>query len=72
MQTEDDLIERDLVYSIVGAFYDVYNDYGYGLLENALLPRSTASFSGGGTVSNEKRNCPCFTKGSALDRIART
>ncbi len=33
MHLDDDLIERALVYSIVGAFYDVYNCYGYGLLE---------------------------------------
>jgi GxxExxY protein len=37
MQREDDLIERDLVYSIIGAFYDVYNYYGYGLLENVYV-----------------------------------
>lgn len=33
MKTRDDLVERALVHSIVGAFYDVYNYYGYGLLE---------------------------------------
>src|ERR1044072_5356725 len=37
MRTDEDLIEADLVYSIVGAFYDVYNYYGFGLLENVYV-----------------------------------
>lgn len=32
---DDDLIERDRVNSIVGAFYDVYDYFGYGLPEAA-------------------------------------
>jgi GxxExxY protein len=37
MHQNDDLIEGDLVYSIIGAFYDVYNYYGYGLLEGVYV-----------------------------------
>ena len=37
MRPGEDLIERDLVYSIVGGFYEVYNYYGYGLMENVYV-----------------------------------
>lgn len=34
MKTRTNLVQRELVSSIVGAFYEVYNYYGPGLLES--------------------------------------
>jgi GxxExxY protein len=34
MRTRQDLVEGELVGAILDAFYDVYNYYGYGLLES--------------------------------------
>jgi GxxExxY protein len=34
MTLRRELIESDLTHSIVGAFYEVYNELGYGLLES--------------------------------------
>jgi hypothetical protein len=60
MKTTDDLIERELVYSIVGAFFDVYNYYGYGLLENVYVAalrqdRRPASFRARGQIPSIRR-----------------
>jgi GxxExxY protein len=35
--TQQDLLERDLTYSIIGAFYEVYNTLGYGYLEQLYV-----------------------------------
>jgi hypothetical protein len=44
-----DLIERELCYSIVGAFFEVYNYYGCGLSESiyasALEPTAAIASS---------------------------
>lgn len=37
MKTREDLIEAERVRSIVGAFYEVYDYYGYGLLESVYV-----------------------------------
>src|SRR3954471_22542733 len=34
---QNDLIERELVHSIVGGFFEVYNYYGYGLVESVYV-----------------------------------
>jgi hypothetical protein len=39
---QNDLTERELVHSIVGGFFDVYNYYGYGLVESVSSTRSNA------------------------------
>src|SRR5436309_3566927 len=33
--TNTDLLQRDLTGKVIGAFYDVYNELGFGFLENA-------------------------------------
>lgn len=35
--TQDWLIEEKLTHSIIGAFYDVYNELGYGFLEHLYV-----------------------------------
>jgi GxxExxY protein len=44
--SEDTLLERSTTAAIIGAFYEVYNNIGYGFLENAYsmaLERELAS-----------------------------
>jgi GxxExxY protein len=35
--TQHDLIERDLTYDVIGAFFEVYNTLGYGFLEQIYV-----------------------------------
>ena len=42
--TNDSLLERKTARAIIGAFYDVYNELGYGFLENITRLRLSRSW----------------------------
>jgi len=45
-----ELLEAELVRSIVGAFYEVNNYFGYGLSERIYCERSRMSYATGATA----------------------
>ena len=58
MRIRDDLIEAERVRSIVGAFYDVYDYYGYGLLESVYVAALAAELTQRGHAVRREARFP--------------
>ncbi len=66
-----ELLERDRVHSIVGAFYDVYNYYGYGLSESVYAGALEIALTESGHTILRELAVPVIFRGKqvALQRL---
>jgi len=65
---QNDLIERDLVHSIVGGFFEVYNYYGYGLVESVYVGALELELIERGHVVAREVTVPVGYKGKHVSR----
>src|SRR5258705_10200944 len=64
----DELIEERLTYSVIGAFYEVYNTLGYGFLEHLYVMALEIELRERGHRVAREVSVPVFYKGLELGR----
>ena len=66
--TRPDLIERDLTYEIIGAFFEVYNTLGYGFLEQVYVEALTYELRDRGHLVEREAPVSIWYKGRVIAR----
>jgi GxxExxY protein len=66
--TQHDLIERDLTYDTIGAFFEVYNILGYGFLEQTYVEALAIELRDRGHVVERERPVSVHYKGRVVAR----
>jgi GxxExxY protein len=61
-----DLLERDTTHVIIGAFFDVYNDLGYGFLERVYALALEKELVARGRMVGREVSVPILFKGDLL------
>ncbi|AHG92481.1 GxxExxY protein (plasmid) [Gemmatirosa kalamazoonensis] len=64
-----DLIERDLTYSVIGAFFEVYNTLGYGFLEQVYVEALTLELRDRGHLVEREQSVSVSYKGRVIARL---
>ena len=63
-----DLLERDLTYSIIGVFFDVYGTLGYGFLEHTYMEALDIEVRARGHVVQREVPVSVYYKGRVIAR----
>lgn len=66
--TRGELAIERLTYSVIGAFYEVYNTLGFGFLEHLYVMALERELVAGGHVVGRELSVPVFYKGDELGR----
>ena len=66
--SDDELIEEQLTHSAIGAFYEVYNALGFGLLEQVYMAALERELRARGHVVGREVYVPVIYKGEDISR----
>lgn len=61
---------RDLTERVIGAFYDVYNELGFGFLESVYHRAMARALTGSGLRAESEVNLPVFFRGAMVGDFA--
>ena len=65
---DHELIEEELTHSVIGGFYEVYNTFGYGLLEQVCMAALERELRARGHAVGREVHVPVFYKGEEIAR----
>jgi len=65
---DHELLEEELTHSVIGGFYEVYNTFGYGLLEQVCMAALERELRARGHAVGREVHVPVFYKGEEIAR----